>query len=179
MNFFRLEHVVTENSSTVPLISDSGNSSSSSILPSLTQYHVAAEQQQDLEQTGLHPTTADDECDRVSLNCEDGSLSSSQSTGEHYTIDDINNPSQTDAMSTNDEENLNKNDQINGILDGSFKIDNSSNRSRSLNTSKKSRSLKRKHPDGNIDQSGITSIPTRIFHADAFCAICRKVKRTT
>ncbi|UJR13288.1 hypothetical protein I4U23_000307 [Adineta vaga] len=168
----RLEHVITENSSTVPLVSDSGNSSSS-ILPSLTQYHVAAEQQQDLEQTGLHTTVVDDECDRVSLNCEDGSLSS-QSTGEHYTINDMNNRSQTDVISTNDGELLTKNDQINGILDSSFKIDNSSNRSRSLNTSKKSRSLKRKHSNGNIDQSGTLSTPTRIFHADAFCVICRK-----
>jgi hypothetical protein len=48
--------------------------------PSLTQYHVAAEQQE----SGI----GDDDSDRISLNCEDGSLSS-DSTGEHYAMEDI------------------------------------------------------------------------------------------
>jgi hypothetical protein len=70
-----------------------------------------------------------------------------------------------------------------GALDFSIKMDetnehlfNSTNRSRSLNTSSKSRSLKRKHVNGNIDNGGTVSMPTRIFHADAFCGICRKVQ---
>jgi hypothetical protein len=128
----------------------------------MTQYHVAAEQQ-DV-----------DECDRVSLNCEDGSLSS-HSTGEHYAIEDIINRSE-EQIENNHET------QPSGALDFSFKIDdtnehllNPTNRSRSINTSNKSRSLKRKHPNGNIDNGGTISMPTRIFHADAFCGICRKV----
>ncbi|CAF1643772.1 unnamed protein product [Adineta ricciae] len=155
----RLEHVVTDNPSTIPLASDSGNSSS--ILPPLTQYHVAAEQQT-FGSTGIG---RDDECDRVSLNCEDGSLSS-QSTGEHYTIDDGNHRTQTELTSTNDEENR--------TFDSNEHLFNSTNRSRSLNPAKKSRSLKRKHSNGNLDPIGTMSTPTRIFHADAFCAICRK-----
>ena len=55
---------------------------------------------------------------------------------------------------------------------------NSINRSRSINTIGKSRSLKRKHQNGTTDNNNSNiSIPTRIFHADAFCGICRKVKR--
>jgi hypothetical protein len=66
-----------------------------------------------------------------------------------------------------------------GVLDFSIKIDetnkHSINRSRSINTIGKSRSLKRKHQNGITDNNnGIVSIPTRIFHADAFCGICRK-----
>ena len=38
------------------------------------------------------------------------------------------------------------------------------------------RSLKRKHPNGNIDNGWKLSMPSRIFHADAFCGICRKVQ---
>lgn len=131
---FRLEHAVLDNP---PIPSDSSSS--------LTQYHVAAEQ------------NLDDESDQISLNCEDGSLSSQSN-----------------------EENLStKPTNTTGVLDFSLKFDDtnkSSNRSRSLNTSNKSRSLKRKHPsNGNIDHR---TTPNRIFHADAFCSICRKVFRT-
>lgn len=127
---FRLEHAVLDNP---PIPSDSS---------SLTQYHVAAEQ------------NLDDQSDKISLNCEDGSLSSQSN-----------------------EENLsNKPPNTTGVLDFSLKLNDtnkSSNRSRSLNTSNKSRSLKRKHPsNGNTDQR---TTPNRIFHADAFCSICRKV----
>ena len=170
---FRLEHAVLENPSNV---NDSLNCSS--ILPSLTQYHVAAEQQD----IGI----GEDESDRISLNCEDGSLSS-HSTGEHFTSDKLRNRSQSDLTSNNENSqtisneeqqiSTNHNENTNGILDFSFKIDNtnSTNRSRSLNTSYKSRSLKRKHPNGNNDHEGTSTMTTRIFHADAFCAICRKV----
>ena len=126
------------------------------------------------------------------MNCEDGSLSS-HSTGEHYTIDDGMNRSQSNATSTNEngesnlheeqQQQIHSNEPSTGILDFSFKMDstnehllNSTNRSRSLNTSNKSRSLKRKHPNGNIDNEGTISMPTRVFHADAFCGICRKVE---
>jgi hypothetical protein len=68
----RLEHVVLDNPSNVVVTCDSLNSSS--ILPSITQYHVAAEQQ-DIG-------NGDEEYDQISLNCEDGSLSS-QSTDEN------------------------------------------------------------------------------------------------
>ncbi|CAF0843745.1 unnamed protein product [Adineta steineri] len=177
----RLEHAVLENSSNVNVTGDLVNSTS--ILPSsITQYHVAAEQQD----IGI----GDDECDRISLNCEDGSLSS-QSTGEQYNTDDVINRSTITSTNENGETILNEEEQINtnnnnnettsGVLDFSFKIDNtnehllnSTNRSRSLNTSNKSRSLKRKHPNGNIDNGGAISMLNRVFHADAFCGICRK-----
>ena len=133
---FRLEHAVLDNP---PIPSDSSSS--------LTQYHVAAEQ------------NLDDEYDQISLNCEDGSLSSQSN-----------------------EENLsNKPANTTGVLDFSLKFNDtnkSSNRSRSLNTSNKSRSLKRKHPSNeNIDHRTTPTVPNRIFHADAFCSICRKVFR--
>lgn len=177
---------------------------SSSIHPPLTQYHVAAEQQQD--ETGL----IDDESDRVSLNCEDGSLSSSQSIGEHYAMEDILNRSRRPSHQqyrTNEKQRnhfeqtidrllVEENDQHEhmkqdntpmNVLDFSLKLDNetkksstsnTSHRSRSINTIGKSRSLKRKHLNESTDNNnGTTSIPTRIFHADAFCGICRKVKR--
>ncbi len=122
------------------------------------------------------------------MNCEDGSLSS-HSTGEHYTIDDIRNRSRSDVTSTNEngesmltedhQQQIHSNEPITGILDFSFKMDSTNehlNRSRSLNTSNKPRSLKRKHPNDNIDNGGTISMATRVFHADAFCGICRKVK---
>ena len=94
-----------------------------SLLSSITtQYHVAAEQQ-DIG-------NGDDECDRISLNCEDGSLSS-HSTGEHYAMDDILNRSENGNEEQNEKTNT-------GALDFSFKMDgtnehllNSTNRSRS------------------------------------------------
>ena len=72
-----------------------------------------------------------------------------------------------------------------GVLDFSLKLDNnskhpsnSSNRPRSLNSTGKSRSLKRKSQSGASDNSnGSLSMPKRIFHADAFCSICQKVHR--
>ncbi|CAF0986969.1 unnamed protein product [Rotaria sordida] len=185
----RLEHVVLETASTCDTIN------SSSILPPLTQYHVAAEQQEG----GI----GDDDSDRISLNCEDGSLSS-HSTGEHYAMEDIINRSRRSSHQhqsrtidkTNFDENIERmlieenqqqehidhNNETIGILDFSLKIDeanklslNSTNRSRSINTTGKSRSLKRKHQNDTIDNNnGTITMPTRIFHADAFCAICRK-----
>ncbi len=160
INFqFRLEHAVLENPPNILGTSDSFNSSS------MTQYHVAAEQQ-DIENGD-----DEDDYDRISLNCEDGSLSS-QSTNENLN---------RSKKLINEEQisNKNSNETItnSGVLDFSFPINDTnehSNRSRSLNTSKKSRSLKRKHPNGNIDHGGTISMPTRIFHADAFCGICRK-----
>lgn len=188
---FRLEHVVLESASTCDTIN------SSSILPPLTQYHVAAEQQE----SGI----GDDDSDRISLNCEDGSLSS-HSTGEHYAMEDIINRSRRSSHQhqsqsidkTNLDENIERmlveeneqqehidhhNETI-GILDFSLKLDeankhalNSTNRARSINTTGKSRSLKRKHQNDNtVDNNGALLMPTRIFHADAFCGICRKVK---
>ncbi len=77
------------------------------------------------------------------------------------------------------QEHIDHQNQTIGVLDFSLKIDetnkhslNSTNRSRSINTIGKSRSLKRKHQNGTTD--GSITIPTRIFHADAFCGICRK-----
>ena len=132
-SWFRLEHAVLDNPTTIPS----------------TPYHVAAEQ------------NLDDEYDRVSLNCEDGSLSS-QSNEEN-----LSNQSTLPLPTTT------------GVLDFSLKltdINQSSNRTRSLNTSNKSRSLKRKHPNGNNDHgTNASNISNRIFHADAFCSICRKV----
>jgi hypothetical protein len=90
-----------------------------------------------------------------------------------------------DIINRSENGNEEQNEKTNtGALDFSFKMDgtnehllNSTNRSRSLNTSNKSRSLKRKHPNDNIDNGGTISMPpTRIFHADAFCGICRKVE---
>jgi hypothetical protein len=173
----RLEHVVLETPSTCDTIN------SSSILPPLTQYHVAAEQQE-----GRIGGVDDDDnnSDRVSLNCEDGSLSS-HSTGEHYAMEDILNhsrrPLHQQQTRTNEKINFDENEQQEhidhqpiGVLDFSLKFDETnkqSNRSRSINTIGKSRSLKRKHPNGSTD-NGTNSTPTRIFHADAFCGICRK-----
>ena len=172
---FRLEHVVLETPSTCD-----------TIIPPLTQYHVAAEQQE----TGIVGDDDDDNhSDRVSLNCEDGSLSS-HSTGEHYAMEDILNHSQRPVhqqqIRTNDKNDFDENEQQEhsehqtmGVLDFSIKYDETnkqSNRSRSINTMGKPRSLKRKHPNGSTD-NGTNSTPTRIFHADAFCGICRKVKR--
>jgi len=82
------------------------------------------------------------------------------------------------------QEHIDHDNQTIGVLDFSLKIDetnkhslNSTNRSRSINTIGKSRSLKRKHQNETTDNNnGIVSIPTRIFHADAFCGICRKVE---
>ncbi|CAF1462187.1 unnamed protein product [Adineta steineri] len=185
----RLEHVVLEST---PPTCDTINSSTS-ILPSLTQYHVAAEQQ---ESGGV----GDDDSDRVSLNCEDGSLSS-HSVGEHYAMEDIINrsrrPSHQQQSRSNDKTNFDENiermlieeneqqedidhdNETIGALDFSLKLDeankHSLNRSRSINTTGKPRSLKRKHQNGLTDNNnGTISIPTRIFHADAFCTICRK-----
>ena len=168
------------------------------ILSSVTPYHRAAEQQE----IGMDDDAA---ADRTSLNCEDGSLSS-QSTGEHYAMEDIINrsrdspqdPQRSNGRSIDADENLRRRTsddseqeitddhqrRITGALDFSFKIDdvnqrlfNSSNRSRSINASNKSRSLKRKHPHGgNSDHEETLAMPNRIFHADAFCAICRKVR---
>jgi hypothetical protein len=83
------------------------------------------------------------------------------------------------------QEHIDHDNQTIGVLDFSLKIDetnkhsfNSTNRSRSINTIGKSRSLKRKHQNGTTDNNnGTTSISTRIFHADAFCGICRKVNK--
>jgi hypothetical protein len=189
---FRLEHVVLDTPATCDTIN------SSSILPSLTQYHVAAEQQEG----GIG---GDDDSDRVSLNCEDGSLSS-HSTGEHYAMEDIINrstrPSHQQQQSRSNEksnldeniermliegneeqEHMDHNNQPIGVLDFSLKIDemnkNSPHRSRSINISGKSRSLKRKHQNGITDNNnGAIPMPSRIFHADAFCGICRKVKNS-
>lgn len=188
-----MEHVVLETPSTCETIN------SSSILPPLTQYHVAAEHQE----TSL--ADADDDAgDHVSLNCEDGSLSS-QSPGEHYAMEDIINRSRRlthQQYRTNEKRNVEhtfdrllveENDQQEhmeddhtpmGVLDFSLKLDETnkligttSHRSRSMNSIGKSRSLKRKHMNGTTDNTnGTTSTPARIFHADAFCAICRKVK---
>jgi hypothetical protein len=154
---FRLEHVVADNPANVVVTCDSVNSSS--ILSSITQYHVAAEQQ-DIG-------NGDEEYDQISLNCEDGSLSS-QSTDENLPQEQISNNNNNETTTSG------------SVLDFSFKItdtNESPNRSRSLNTSNKSRSLKRKHPNGTMDnEGGIITMPTRIFHADAFCGICRKVE---
>ena len=188
----RLEHVAVDNPTSAGVPGD--GSASPSILSSITPYHIAAEQQDE-----------DATVDRTSLNCEDGSLSS-HSTGEHYAMEDIINrsrdstedPTRSNGRSIDADENLRRrtsedneremdDDQqriIAGALDFSFKIDeanqrlfNSSYRSRSINASNKSRSLKRKHPNaGNADHEETLAIPNRIFHADAFCAICRKVR---
>lgn len=169
------------------------------ILPSLTQYHVAAEQQQE-------SALIDDESDRISLNCEDGSLSS-HSPNEHYAMEDILNRSRPSSHSTNRsnekttlDENLeqiyndpaeNQDEQTPqpsqsnvAVLDFSLKYDetnknlfNSTNRPRALNPNGKSRSFKRKHQNGNLEsKNGNFNGPTRIFHADAFCTICQKVR---
>jgi len=98
-------------------------------------------------------------------------------------MEDIINHSRRPKQSrTNEKINFDENEQQEhdnepiGVLDFSLKFDEinkQSNRSRSINTIGKSRSLKRKHPNGSTDNNnGIT----RIFHADAFCGICRKVK---
>ena len=161
-----------------PSTCDTGNSAAA-VLPPLTQYHVAAEQQE----AGVGEDDEDNHSDRVSLNCEDGSLSS-HSTGEHYAMEDILNhsrrPVHQQQTRTNEKNDFDENEQQEhrehqpmGVLDFSLKFDETnkqSNRSRSMNTGGKSRSLKRKH------QNGSTDIPTRIFHADAFCGICRKVR---
>ncbi|CAF1181236.1 unnamed protein product, partial [Adineta ricciae] len=171
----KLEHVVLEST---PACESLNNSSS--ILPPLTQYHVAAEQQE----SGL----VDDDSDRVSLNCEDGSLSS-HSLGEHYAMEDILNrsrrPSHQQANRTNEKPermSIEENEQeehhgtINA-LDFSLKLDGTNklpiNRSRTMSSTGKVRALKRKHHNGVTD-NGTAAIPTRIFHADAFCTICRK-----
>lgn len=180
----RLEHIIVD--PPAPL---------EPIVSSLTQYHVAAEQQHE-------SALIDDDSDRNSLNCEDGSLSS-QSPNEHYAMEDILNRSRRSSHpthrtndKTNFEENIDSNDQQEeqqqigqtsqtnfNVLDFSLKFDdnnknlfNSSNRSRALNPTGKSRSLKRKHPsNGNLETKNVNSNgPTRIFHADAFCSICRK-----
>jgi len=80
------------------------------------------------------------------------------------------------------QEHINHDNQTIGVLDFSLKLDESTkhsiNRSRSMNTIGKVRSLKRKHQNGITDNNnGTISIPTRIFHADAFCGICRKVEK--
>lgn len=80
------------------------------------------------------------------------------------------------------EEQEHQNDNTIGVLDFSLKLDetnkhstNSNNRSHSINTIGKSRSLKRKHQNGTTTTTdGSITMPTRIFHADAFCGICRK-----
>ena len=79
------------------------------------------------------------------------------------------------------QEHIDHDNETIGVLDFSLKIDemnkNSTNRSRSINTIGKSRSLKRKHQNGITDAANSAiSMPTRIFHADAFCGICRKVR---
>ena len=193
----RLEHVVADNLTSIGVPDD--GLVSPSILSSITPYHIAAEQ---------HDVSMDDDAaaDRTSLNCEDGSLSS-HSTGEHYAMEDIINrsrdslqhPTGFNGRSTDHDENLQRrtsgdnapemNDEhqrmINGAFDSSFKIDeinehsfNSNNRSSSINASNKSRSLKRKYPNGvkSADHEEILAMSNRIFHADAFCAICRKVR---
>lgn len=197
-----MEHVALETPSTCETIN------SSSILPPLTQYHVAAEHQD----TSLADDDDDDDdattaaADRASLNCEDGSLSS-QSPGEHYAMEDIINRSRRPTHQQyrpNEKRNLEQtfdrllveeNDQQEhmeddhtpmGVLDFSLKLDgtnkltgHTSHRSRPINPIGKSRNLKRKHLNGTTDNNnGTTSTPARIFHADAFCAICRKVKQT-
>lgn len=181
----RLEHIIVESSST----NDTLNTSA--ILP--TQYHVAAEQQES--------AIGDDESDRASLNCEDGSLSSQSTTGEHYAMEDILNRSRRhlhqQQIHSNEKINFNENlskisieenkqdeqidsdNQGTNILDFSMKLDElnkqSINRSRSINPMNKSRSLKRKHQNGLTDNNnGTINVPSRIFHADAFCGICRK-----
>lgn len=187
---FRLEHIALETPAAVV----------ETVTPSLTQYHVAAEQQQE-------SAYVDDESDRISLNCEDGSLSSHSPDG-NYATDDVANQSRRSSHSvsrSNDKVNVDENvehmltesndqqdEQIHSqsnnssatILDFSLKLDdtnknlfNSTNRPRSLNPNGKARSGKRKHQNGNIDgkQSSLNA-PTRIFHADAFCSICRKVR---
>jgi hypothetical protein len=79
------------------------------------------------------------------------------------------------------QEHIDQDNETIGVLDFSLKIDeankHSANRSRSINTIGKSRSLKRKHQNGTTDNNtpSTISMPTRIFHADAFCGICRKV----
>ena len=188
----RLEHVAVDNPASTGVPGD--GSASPSILSSITSYHIAAEAQDE-----------DATADRTSLNCEDGSLSS-HSTGEHYAMEDIINrsrdstqdPPRSNGRSIGADENLRRrtsedneremdDDQqriIAGALDFSFQIDeanqrlfNSSNRSRSINASNKSRSLKRKHPNAdNADHDETLAMPNRIFHADAFCAICQKVR---
>lgn len=187
----RLEHVVVESTPACEPLN------STPALPSLTQYHVAAEQQE----SGL----ADDDSDRVSLHCEDGSLSS-HSLGEHFAMEDILNrsrrPSHQPATRATEKGNfdgslermlIEENEQqdfaeqdraATGALDFSLKLADaarpSNARARSLNSTGKARSLKRKHQNGSTDNNnGNTSMPTRIFHADAFCSICRKVSRAT
>jgi len=140
------------------------------------------------------------------LNCEDGSLSSHSTGGEHYAMEDILNRSrrhlhqqQTHSNEkTNFNENLSKisieeneqdeqidsDNQGTNVLDFSMKLDEfnkqSANRSRSLNPMNKPRSLKRKHQNGLTDNNnGIKTRPSGIFHADAFCGICRKVNQST
>lgn len=106
-----------------------------------------------------HPTNSDlidlnppehetDPSDRVSLNCEDGSLSSESTANEQLIID----------------ENVKQNQDT--ILDFSFKT-NFNHEQTHLN--KKSRSLKRKHPNGNHSLTD-----EKVFHPDAFCNICQK-----
>lgn len=123
------------------------------------------------------------------MNCEDGSLSS-HSLGEHYAMEDILNrsrrPSHQQVNRTNEksermsiEENEQEEHGTIGVLDFSLKLDEANklpiNRSRTMNSTGKVRALKRKHHNGVTD-NGTAAIPTRIFHADAFCTICRKVK---
>lgn len=184
---FRLEHVLADNVTSTGVSTD--GLSSPSILSSVTPYHKAAE----LQEVAMDDDTT---ADQTSLNCEDGSLSS-HSTGEHYAMEDIINRSRSNERLLDTDENLRMttNDDnereitqdyermITGALDFSFKMDetnqglfNSTNRSRSINTSNKSRSLKRKHLNDNTDHEETVPIPNRIFHADAFCTLCRKVR---
>jgi len=103
----------------------------------------------------------------------DDIINRSDQTSTNENIQTLLNEKQQEQISNNNETTTT------GVIDFSFKINEKtehSNRSRSLNTSNKSRSLKRKHPNGNIDHGGTISMPTRIFHADAFCGICRKVQ---
>ena len=197
---FRLEHVALESSST----SDRLNASTIHPTP-LTQYHVAAEQHEsEIDDDDDDDDDDDNDSDRISLNCEDGSLSS-LSTGEHYAMEDIVNCSKrtlcqnsSNTMNKiNFDENIEKmlieenyqqqqerNKETMGIIDFSLKMNevnkNLLNRSRSINATNKIRTLKRKYQNGTIDNNtGTISMPTRIFHADAFCGICQKVKNKT
>lgn len=88
-----------------------------------------------------------------------------------------------EQMLVDSNEEQQANHSTSNVLDFSLKLDetnknlfNSTNRPRALNPTGKSRSLKRKHPNGNSNQkNGTSTQPARIFHADAFCNICRKV----
>ncbi|CAF0847096.1 unnamed protein product [Didymodactylos carnosus] len=176
-----------------------------------TLYHVAASMIEDEEEEEEERDT----CDRISLNCEDGSCDTSRSPSsympeEHYAMEDIINRTSekqqrqrrntTDMNGEQQERNVsssssaptnNNHDEEEEVLDFSLKEKSkTSNGSLArtvhgkINTS--SKAFKKSHHNqlsqiksmsNNMIVNGMKRQqhePKKIFHADAFCAICRK-----